>query len=81
MTFSYALDALKGGSKIHRDGWNGKGIMFLTLQDGEICQSNRLPVPLDPEGWPSRWTPEQTDILADDWQETPIGVRSTPEAT
>lgn len=33
MTFGDALEALKGGKKVARKGWNGKG-MFLTLQVG-----------------------------------------------
>ena len=34
MTFSEALDKLKAGKKIARDGWNGKG-MYLFLISGE----------------------------------------------
>ena len=33
MNFSQALESLKLGSKIQREGWNGKG-MFLTLVQG-----------------------------------------------
>ena len=33
MNFSQALDAMKLGSKIARDGWNGKG-MFAFMQKG-----------------------------------------------
>ena len=33
MNFSQALDSLKLGSKIQREGWNGKG-MYLTLVQG-----------------------------------------------
>lgn len=33
MTFSKALQALKSGEKVAREGWNGKG-MFIFLQEG-----------------------------------------------
>lgn len=33
MTFSQALDQVKLGAKIARDGWNGKG-MFVVFQKG-----------------------------------------------
>lgn len=33
MTFSTALDEVKGGNKIARKGWNGKG-MFVVYQKG-----------------------------------------------
>jgi len=33
MTFGHALEALKGGAKVARSGWNGKG-MFLSLNKG-----------------------------------------------
>lgn len=33
MNFSKALESLKSGNKIQRDGWNGKG-MYLTLIQG-----------------------------------------------
>ena len=33
MNFSQALESLKLGSKIQREGWNGKG-MYLTLVQG-----------------------------------------------
>ena len=32
-SFSWALEAMKAGNKIHRSGWNGKG-MFAVLQKG-----------------------------------------------
>lgn len=33
MNFGKALEALKGGAKVYRTGWNGKG-MFAVLQKG-----------------------------------------------
>jgi hypothetical protein len=34
--FEFAIDELKKGSKVARQGWNGKG-MFLWLQKGSAC--------------------------------------------
>ena len=39
MNFSQALESLKLGSKIQREGWNGKG-MYLTLVQGYPVNGN-----------------------------------------
>lgn len=36
MTFGQALDALKLGSKISREGWNGKGMYLWLLPAAEV---------------------------------------------
>ena len=83
MTFSEALDALKLGSRVARDGWNGKG-MFLFLVPGSTFIVNRPPLlGIYPEGTEIKyhahvdmktaqgdvvpWLCSQTDLLADDW--------------
>ena len=75
MDFSGALKHLKKGGRISRKGWNGKG-MFIRLfdtnpdrslrSDGlrgspflELKTVDNLCVP---------WTPNQIDLLTDDWQ-------------
>lgn len=40
-SFSYALDRLKEGKRIHRSGWNGKR-MFLTLQEGSTVTGTMM---------------------------------------
>ena len=35
LTFGGALEALKAGKKVARNGWNGKG-MYLYLADGKL---------------------------------------------
>lgn len=84
MTFSEALEALKGGKKVARSGWNGKG-MFLFLVPGSTFQVNRPPLlGIYPEGTEIRyhahvdmktaqgdvvpWLCSQTDLLAEDWE-------------
>lgn len=75
MDFGRALEALKSGKKVVRDGWNGKG-MWLELQIPDEHSKMTLPyVYLNyPEGsaaYPSGarvpWLASQTDLLANDW--------------
>lgn len=83
MDFGQALVALKGGSKVSREGWNGKG-MFLFLVPGSTFQVNRPPLlGIYPEGTEISyhahvdmktaqgdvvpWLCSQTDMLAEDW--------------
>ena len=41
MDFGLALYALKGGKKVARKGWNGKG-MFLVLQQGSEVEPEKM---------------------------------------
>ncbi len=83
MDFGQALEALKLGKKVSRDGWNGKG-MFLFLVPGSIFKVNRPPLlGIYPEGTDIKyhahvdmktatgeivpWLCSQTDMLANDW--------------
>lgn len=83
MNFGDALQALKNGQKVAREGWNGKG-MFLFLVPGSVFKVNRAPLlGIYPEGTEINYCPHvdmktadgkvvpwlcsQTDLLADDW--------------
>lgn len=83
MNFGAALQALKNGQKVAREGWNGKG-MFLFLVPGSVFKVNRAPLlGIYPEGTEITyrphidmktvdgeivpWVASQTDLLADDW--------------
>ena len=75
--FGWALKQLRGGYKVQREGWNGKG-MWLTLVDGyrggghDSPGGSREHLPwigmktADNKFVP--WLASQTDMLADDWQ-------------
>lgn len=82
-TFGGALNELKRGNKVAREGWNGKG-MFLFLVPGSIFTVNRPPLlGIYPEGTEINyhshvdmktadnkivpWFCSQTDMLAEDW--------------
>lgn len=83
MSFSMALDALKAGEKVYREGWNGKG-MFLFLVPGSTFKVNRPPLNvIYPEGTEINyhphidmrtadgtiepWSANQSDMLSEDW--------------
>lgn len=84
MDFGTALNGLKSGKKVARDGWNGKD-MFLFLVPGSVFVVNRPPLlGIYPEGTEIKyhahidmktaqgyvvpWLASQTDVLAEDWK-------------
>ena len=83
MNFGKAIEELKLGKKVSREGWNGKS-MFLFLVDGSRFKVNRAPLlGIYPEGTEINycphidmrtadgsivpWLASQTDMLAEDW--------------
>ena len=83
MNFSVALELIKEGHRVTRDGWNGKE-MFIFLVPGSKFQVNRPPLlGIYPEGTEINyhghidmktadgtivpWVASQTDLLAEDW--------------
>ncbi len=83
LNFGQALEALKLGKKVARNGWNEKG-MFLFLVSGSTFTVNRPPLlGIYPEGTVISyhahidmktaddmvvpWLASQTDLLTDDW--------------
>ena len=75
MDFGAALNELKTGGKVQRDGWNGKGL-WLELQRPDEHSKMTLPYlymnyPNDAANTPGArvpWLASQTDMLADDWR-------------
>lgn len=84
MHFSDALEDIKLGKRLTRDGWNGQG-MFVFLVPGSHFTVNREPllsilgegaeVSYRPhidmraaDGTVGVWVPSMADILADDWR-------------
>ena len=68
MNFGQAIQALKNGSKVSRNGWNGKN-MWLALQVPDTNSKMSLPYiymfTADAKLVP--WLASQTDVLAEDW--------------
>ena len=84
LSFSQALELIKSGKRLQREGWNGKG-MFVFLVPGSTFKVNRAPLlGIYPEGTEINyhghidmrtadgmivpWLCSQTDMLASDWQ-------------
>ncbi len=81
MNFGQAIEAIKAGKLVQREGWNGKG-MHVYLEEGR-----HLPLAAGIEKGTTRnydpvivmftaqgthqpgWLASQADILAEDWQE------------
>lgn len=83
LDFGGAVNALKRGKRVTREGWNGKG-MFLFLVPGSTFSVNRAPLlGIYPEGTQINyqphidmktaqdtvvpWLASQSDVLAEDW--------------
>lgn len=79
MNFGQAIESLKQGKKVARQGWNGKGI-FIELQVPDAHSKMTHPyIFIDTTGLQTDntaapknrvpWLASQTDILSDDWNE------------
>jgi len=84
MNFGEAIECLKAGKRVAREGWNGKG-MFLFLVPGSTFEVNRAPLlGIYPAGTKINyqphidmktaqdtvvpWLASQSDVLAEDWE-------------
>ncbi|MER4319189.1 DUF2829 domain-containing protein [Klebsiella pneumoniae] len=77
LSFGLAIEALKQGKKVARDGWNGKG-MWLKLVPADIADKVAFEYEaLDGAPWIGMktaddkfvpWLASQTNVLAEDWQ-------------
>ncbi|WP_305043863.1 DUF2829 domain-containing protein [Geoalkalibacter sp.] len=83
MNFGQAIEAMKAGNKVAREGWNGKN-MFIFLREGRVIENASGPM-VDGSGSTTfescphfcmrdaqgkcvvGWLASQTDMLADDW--------------
>lgn len=81
MTFGEALENLKQGKKITREGWNGKNqylgiasnISFIDLNGKEInstheTMGNKAIVFYGTSGIQVGWLASQSDLLSEDWK-------------
>lgn len=76
MNIGDAIQKLKEGLAVRREGWNGKG-MWLSMQVPDANSKMTLPYvyieypeghPAYPHGSRVPWLASQTDLLAEDWQ-------------
>lgn len=68
MNFGQAIELLKKGELVSREGWNGKG-MWLGLQVPDAHSKMGLPYIYmkTVTGQLVPWLASQTDVLAEDW--------------
>lgn len=68
MNFGGAIEALKMGRKVSREGWNGNG-MWLQLQVPDAHSKMTLPYIYmkTAQGDLVPWLASQTDMLSEDW--------------
>ena len=68
MDFGWALQQLKNGARVYRDGWNGKG-QHVELQKPDEHSKMTLPYTFikTTTGDLVPWLPSQGDLMADDW--------------
>lgn len=68
MTFGEALVLLKGGRKVARQGWNGRGMWIELQRPDEQSKMKRPYLFMSPVGGDLvPWVATQSDLLADDW--------------
>lgn len=81
MNFGEALNAMKHGERVHRDGWNGKkqyielasGISYVNSRN-EIVNCNHDAIGnqaiafVGTSGVQMGWLASQADMLAEDWK-------------
>lgn len=68
-SFQHALNELKAGHVVAREGWNGKN-MWIKLQAPDVGSKMSLPYIYicTADGDLVPWVASQTDLLAEDWQ-------------
>jgi hypothetical protein len=81
-SFSGALELLKSGMRIRREGWNGKGmwLALVTASGWDLLGSMPPNTVVERAPWIGMktadnkfvpWLASQTDILANDWEIAP----------
>lgn len=83
MNFGEALEEIKKGAKVARDGWNGKGMFVFIVPAGRFTAYTKAAIDIADEdgkinynpyfaiknvnGIVSTWVPSVNDCLAEDW--------------
>ena len=79
MNFGEALEALKQGKLVAREGWNGKGMWLILINYGESgvidlrndlgawAINSYIGLKSAQETFEAGWKPSTMDMLAEDW--------------
>lgn len=66
--FADALDTLRQGGQVWREGWNGKGMWLMLQRPDEHSKMSREYIYMSTvDGDLVPWVASQTDLLAHDW--------------
>ncbi len=81
MSFGKAIELLKEGKKLQREGWNGKGQYIELATNISYINSNKEEINVNHESIGNKaiafigtsgvqlgWLASQSDMLADDWK-------------
>ena len=77
MNFAQALEMVRDGLYVRREGWRKKDVLLGLSVD-------RLDLSWTTDGGKSKtrpWNPRQTDLLADDWERAPLMTPWTTSAS
>ena len=79
MNFGQAVELMKMGACVQRQGWNGKN-MFVYLGKYNIPKFQPVFVMYNAQGnFQAGWIPSQADILAEDWVEVEVKDESAED--
>ena len=78
MNFGQAIEALKEGKLVAREGWNGGGLFVMkqTVQEsakkvlvsrGTTLKYENQMLIIKPNGTADSWVPSSSDVFAEDW--------------
>lgn len=78
MNFGQAIEALKEGKLVTREGWNGNGLFVMkqTVQEsakkvlvsrGTTLKYENQMLIIKPNGTADSWVPSSSDVFAEDW--------------
>lgn len=78
MTFGEALEAIKNGARVCRQGWNGKGMWLVLIRAGNAMHVSHaggfdmqdcIGMKTSQNTMQPGWLASQADMLAEDWEE------------
>jgi hypothetical protein len=76
MKFGEAIEAMKEGKRVRRQGWNGKGMWLVLIEPcnamhessaGAFAMQPCIGMKTAQGGMQPGWLASQTDMLAEDW--------------
>lgn len=77
LTFGMAIEALKKGMRVTREGWNGKGMWLILIRAGNAVHNSPhgsfdmqdcIGMKTTQDVMLPGWLASQTDMLAEDWE-------------